>query len=110
MRIPGARTAIPAADSSAALPHFEASLRFETDCAEVHAARARLRAARRAPPGAVRASHVRGALNLPHGGIVASKLADYGPDALFATYCAGLHCNCAERGALRLAQPGRPSR
>ena len=40
MRIPGARTAIPAADSPAALPHFEASLRFETDCAEVHAARA----------------------------------------------------------------------
>ncbi|WP_233805978.1 rhodanese-like domain-containing protein [Paraburkholderia sp. HP33-1] len=109
---PNAVTAIPAADSATALAHFHASLRFETDCADVHAALAS------GAPGFVlldvRSSalfaqgHVPGALNLPHGKIVASKLAAYAPDTLFVTYCAGPHCNGAARGALRLAQLGRP--
>ncbi|KXU83395.1 rhodanese [Paraburkholderia monticola] len=109
---PNAVTAIPAADSAAALEHFHASLRFETDCADVHAALAS------GAPGFVlldvrsptlfAQGHVPGALNLPHGKIVASKLAAYAPDTLFVTYCAGPHCNGAARGALRLAQLGRP--
>jgi rhodanese-related sulfurtransferase len=52
--------------------------------------------------------HVPGAINLPHGKIVASKLVDYPDDTLFVTYCAGPHCNGATRGAIRLAQLGRP--
>ena len=31
-------SAVPAADSAAALVHFSTSLSFETDCADVHAA------------------------------------------------------------------------
>jgi rhodanese-related sulfurtransferase len=33
---------------------------------------------------------------------------EYPDDILFITYCAGPHCNGATRGALRLAQLGRP--
>ncbi|WP_144151465.1 rhodanese-like domain-containing protein [Paraburkholderia sp. BCC1885] len=105
-------TAIPAADSEAALAHFQASLQFETDCSDVASALAS------GTPGFVLldvrspalfdAGHVAGALNLPHGKIVASKLAEYPLDTLFVTYCAGPHCNGAARGALRLAQLGRP--
>ncbi len=105
-------TAIAAADSAAAVAHFQASLQFETDCADVSAALAS------GTPGFVlldvrspalfERGHVPGALNLPHGKIVASKLAAYSPDTLFVTYCAGPHCNGAARGALRLAQLGRP--
>jgi len=105
-------TAIPAADSTAALAHFHASLQFETDCSDVHAALAS------GTPGFVlldvrspalfAQGHVPGALNLPHGKIVASKLAGYPADTLFVTYCAGPHCNGAARGALRLAQLARP--
>jgi rhodanese-related sulfurtransferase len=105
-------TAIAAADSAAAVAHFQASLQFETDCADVSAALAS------GTPGFVlldvrspalfERGHVPGALNLPHGKIVASKLAAYPPDTLFVTYCAGPHCNGAARGALRLAQLGRP--
>ncbi|ALL69306.1 Rhodanese-related sulfurtransferase [Paraburkholderia caribensis MBA4] len=107
-------TAVAAADSTAALAHFTASLAFETDCADVHAALS-------GDPGAtdfvlldVRSpamfaqGHVPGAVSLPHGKIVASKLVDYPPDTLFVTYCAGPHCNGATRGAIRLAQLGRP--
>ena len=105
-------TAIPAADSAAALAHFHASLQFETDCSDVHTA------LESGAPGFVlldvrspalfAQGHVPGALNLPHGKIVESKLTDYPMDTLFVTYCAGPHCNGATRGALRLAQLGRP--
>jgi rhodanese-related sulfurtransferase len=105
-------TAIPAADSAAALAHFHASLQFETDCSDVASALAS------GTPGFVlldvrspvlfAQGHVPGALSLPHGKIIASKLAAYPQDTLFVTYCAGPHCNGAARGALRLAQLGRP--
>jgi rhodanese-related sulfurtransferase len=103
--------AIPAANSAAALAHFHGSLQFETDCSDVASALAS------GEPGFVlldvrgpalfAQGHVPGALNLPHGKIIASKLAAYPADTLFVTYCAGPHCNGAARGALRLAQLGR---
>lgn len=105
-------TAIPAAPSSLALEHFEAEFTFETDCWDVHAA---------AQSGGfdfvlldVRShqlydeGHVPGAVSLPHGKIIASKLEGYPADTLFVTYCAGPHCNGAARAAVRLAKLGRP--
>lgn len=112
MSTTNAVTSIPAADSAAALAHFRAALQFETDCSDVASA-----LASGAPgfvlldvrsPALFAQSHVPGALNLPHGKIVESKLLSYPADALFVTYCAGPHCNGATRGALRLAQLGRP--
>ncbi|WP_321845671.1 rhodanese-like domain-containing protein [Paraburkholderia bannensis] len=104
---------VPAAPSAQALAHFSASLSFETDCADVRAAFAAA-----TPPDFVlldvrgpalfARGHVPGAVNLPHGKIVESKLADYPADTLFITYCAGPHCNGATRGAIRLAKLGRP--
>jgi len=107
-------TAVAAAGSAASLAHFEASLAFETDCADVHMAMAQgpnaidfvLLDVR--SPSMFAQGHVPGAMSLPHGKIVASKLAGYPPDTVFVTYCAGPHCNGATRGAIRLAQLGRP--
>ena len=105
-------TAIPAADSAAAYAHYQASLQFETDCSDVGSALTSgtpgfaLLDVR--SPALFAQGHVPGAINLPHGKIVASKLVDYPPDTLFVTYCAGPHCNGATRGAVRLAQLGRP--
>lgn len=105
-------TSVPAADSVTARVHFSAALQFETDCWDVSDALAS------GTPGFVlldvrgpalfARGHVPGAVNLPHGKIVASKLAQYPSDTLFVTYCAGPHCNGATRGALRLAELGRP--
>lgn len=112
MSTPNAVTAIPAADSAAATAHFQAELRFETDCSDVASA-----LASHSPgfvlldvrsPTLFAQGHVPGAINLPHGKIVESKLVNYPADTLFVTYCAGPHCNGATRGALRLAQLGRP--
>jgi len=104
---------IPAAESTDALAHFTASLRFETDCVDVHSAITGSEPADFVlldvrSPALYASGHLPGAVNLPHGKIVASKLAAYPDETLFVTYCAGPHCNGATRGAIRLAQLGRP--
>ena len=105
-------TAIPAASSEEALTHFEQSFAYETDCWDVH------EALKSDDPGFVlldvrgpqlfAAGHVPGAIHLPHGKIIGSKMAEWPTDTLFVTYCAGPHCNGAARGAAKLARLGRP--
>ncbi|HEY0011758.1 MAG TPA: rhodanese-like domain-containing protein [Allosphingosinicella sp.] len=110
--MPSYVTQSPAAASAVALDHFERRLGFETDCWDVHesiAAGARdfvvldVRG-----PNAFARGHVPGAVHLPHWEIDAERLRPYGEDTLFVVYCAGPHCNGANRGAVRLAQLGRP--
>lgn len=104
-------TAIPAAASRDARQHFAAQFGYETDCWDVHEAMGKgadfvLLDVR--SPSMYAKGHVPGAINLPHGKIIASKMAHWSDDTLFVTYCAGPHCNGAARGALRLADLGRP--
>lgn len=105
-------TTVPAADSPAALQHFESSLRFETDCWDVHEAITRgepdfVLVDVRGPEDYAR-GHVPRAIHLPHRKIVAAKVAQFPPETLFVTYCAGPHCNGAHRGAIAFARLGRP--
>src|SRR2546423_196211 len=103
---------VAAADSSTARAHFEALLGFETDCWDVH------KAFESGEPGFtlldVRSpdqfheGHVPGAVNLPHARLTERNLAGYSSDTLFVVYCAGPHCNGADKAALRLARLGRP--
>ncbi len=102
---------IPPAAPEAALRHFSARLALETDCWDVHEAMASgpdfvLLDVR--GPALFAAGHVPGAINLPHGKITLSKLTDYPPGTSFVVYCAGPHCNGADRAAVRLAKLGRP--
>lgn len=105
-------TQIPAAPSGEALKHFERALRLETDCWDVHDALLSgdpgfvLLDVRH--PGLYILGHVPGAILMPHGKIVESTMKRWSADTLFVVYCAGPHCNGAHRGALRLAQLGRP--
>lgn len=105
-------TAVPAAPADVAYTHFHQELMFETDCADVQEAMGT------ADPGFVlvdargpahfAAGHVPGAVNIPHGKIIESKLAAYPMDTLFVVYCDGPHCNGATRAAVRLSSLGRP--
>jgi rhodanese-related sulfurtransferase len=105
------------ADATAAPPavaaeHFARRLALETDCADVHAASGSgepgfvLLDVR--GPSAYARAHVPGAVNLPHREITAERLAAWPAGTLFVVYCAGPHCNGADRAALRLARLGRP--
>jgi rhodanese-related sulfurtransferase len=59
-------------------------------------------------PAAFARGHVPGARNLPHREITAERLAEWPAGTLFVVYCAGPHCNGADKAALRLAEHGRP--
>jgi rhodanese-related sulfurtransferase len=110
--MPNAVTQIAAARSETAAAHFESLFTFETDCWDTHDAM------HRGAPGFILLDvrspaefdkgHVPGAVNLPHGKIIASRMSDYPKSTLFVTYCAGPHCNGAARAAARLARLGYP--
>ena len=97
------------ADPAAALIHFERRLGVETDCSDVHAA---LQGAVDfvlvdvRGPKLLAAGHVSGAVNIPHRTMTAERMAQYPPDTAFVVYCAGPHCNGANKGAIRLARLG----
>lgn len=105
-------SAIPAASSDAAERHFAQLLTLESDCWDVHAAMERgshtfvLLDVR--GPEAFERGHVPGAMNLPHARIIERNVAKWPKETLFVVYCAGPHCNGADRAALRLARLGRP--
>lgn len=109
---PNAVTEIPAAPSSAALSHFSSLLEFETDCWDTNAAMAT------GTPGFVLldvrgkggfdAGHVPGAVHFPHLELLEENLVDYPQDTLFVVYCAGPHCNGADKAGVALAKLGRP--
>ncbi|HZG31295.1 MAG TPA: rhodanese-like domain-containing protein [Ensifer sp.] len=104
---------IPAAASVDAERHFAAKFSFEADCWDVHAAMQSGEACDFVlldvrSPDFYRRSHVPGALSLPHGKMTANRMAQWPQDTLFVVYCAGPHCNGADRAALRLARLGRP--
>ena len=98
---------VPAAPSAIALMHFSNRLTFETDCSDVHASQQAgaldfvLLDVR--GPQAFERGHVPGAINIPGRQISAERLAGYARDTLFVVYCAGPHCNGANKAAVKLA-------
>jgi len=112
IRIKNEVTRTPAAPSELAAEHFEWRLQLETDCWDVHATQdlddrgfvlfdVRSREL-------YDAGHLPGAVHQPHWEIDEQRLAAYPPETLFVVYCAGPHCNGAQKAALKLARLGRP--
>lgn len=103
-------TECPAAAPNAALLHFEARLSFETDCWDVYDSIKRgnqdfvlvdVRGAE-----AFRKTRVPGAVNIPHRTMTKDRMAEFPRNTLFVVYCAGPHCNGANKAAIRLARLG----
>ncbi len=105
-------TRIAPASSTEAEAHFSKRLTLETDCWDVHHAltngatdfvlldvRGR---------DAYTAGHVPGAVSMPHAEIDADRMGAWPAGTVFVVYCAGPHCNGANKAALRLASLGRP--
>ena len=105
-------TATPPADAEDAFRHFASLLAFETDCWDVHAdidsGDGAFVVLDVRSPDLYAEGHVPTSVNLPHARINERNLASYAPDTVFVVYCAGPHCNGADKAALRLAELGRP--
>ena len=110
--MPNNVTQIAPASAADADAHFSRRLAFETDCWDVHDALSNgardfvvLDVRGRA---AYAAGHVPGAISLPHTEIDERRMDGWPADTLFVVYCAGPHCNGANKAAVRLARLGRP--
>ena len=105
-------TDVPAANPAAALEHFSALLTFETDCWDVHFALEQghegFTVLDVRSPALFAEGHIDGAVSLPHGRINERNLASFPADTTFVVYCAGPHCNGADRAAVALSRLGRP--
>jgi rhodanese-related sulfurtransferase len=106
-------TDYPAAAPEIAAAHFLQRLSLETDCDDVHSAMKEqdmdfvlLHVV--GSPDAFARRHISGALHLPHREISGERMSQWPADTLFVVYCAGPHCNGADRAALKLARLGRP--
>jgi rhodanese-related sulfurtransferase len=109
--MPNPVTEMPVAAPAEAAAHFARKLLFETDCDDVHTAM------ESGEPGfvlldvrgprAFARGHVPAALNLPRREIAPDRLAAWPREALFVVYCAGPHCNGADKAAAELARLGR---
>ncbi|RXJ19549.1 rhodanese-like domain-containing protein [Lelliottia nimipressuralis] len=106
-------TEFPAADPQESVAHFLRRLSVETDCADVHHAIANhqqdfvlLHVVGRPEQFARR--HLPGAIHLPWSAMNAETMAQWPQDTLFVVYCAGPHCNGADRAALKLSRLGLP--
>ncbi|MBB3134347.1 rhodanese-related sulfurtransferase [Rhizobium pisi] len=101
---------IPAAEPDIAAAHYAAKLAFETDCSDVHAAFAACKSdfvlLDVRSPALFAQSHIPCAINLPHGKMTAHRMSEWARDTLFVVYCAGPHCNGADKAAFRLAKLG----
>jgi len=99
-------------DGMDAVTHFERLLEFETDCWDTHHAITTgsqdfvLLDVR--SPELYAEGHLPTAFSLPHGRIVERNLEQWPAGQRFVVYCAGPHCNGADKAALRLARLGRP--
>jgi rhodanese-related sulfurtransferase len=101
-----------AANSQSALQHFQSLLEFETDCWDVHHAISNnqkdfvlldVRCAQAYDQG-----HVASSIHLPYTQINEQIMQQYPRDTLFVVYCAGPHCNAADKAAVKLAKLDRP--
>jgi rhodanese-related sulfurtransferase len=99
------------ADPATALAHFERRLGVETDCSDVHDSlkgEADFVLVDVRGPKLFAAGHVPGAVNIPHKTMTAERMAAYPISTRFVVYCAGPHCNGANKAAIRLAHLGYP--
>lgn len=106
-------TEYPAAEPATASKHFLSRLSLETDCADVYES---MKTGDQdfvllhvvGNPGTFAHRHIPGAVHLPHTLITAERMAEWPASTLFVVYCAGPHCNGADRAALKLATLGLP--
>ena len=112
--MPSHVTATPPAPPSEAAEHFARKLGLETDCWDVHESLKAARPISCCSTCAARPPTPRGMCPAPSACRIARSTAErmmaWPHDTVFVVYCAGPHCNGADKAALKLAHLGRPAK
>lgn len=112
INMPSAVSRPAGANSQTALEHFQSLLEFETDCWDTHHAISNNRKdfvlLDVRGTEAYGEGHLPTSINIPHPKINEASLENYPKDTLFVVYCAGPHCNGADKAAIKLAKLNRP--
>jgi rhodanese-related sulfurtransferase len=99
-----------AAKPPEAARHFADRLAFETDPSDLHhdldLGLQDVVAVDTRSQVAYLASHIPGAVSLPHASITASSTGHLSKERVYVTYCWGPGCNASTKGALRLSSMG----
>ena len=105
-------TRVIPATAEDAITHFSNLLAYETDCWDVNHAitndRQDFILLDVRGEALFQEGHLPCSVNFPHPRISADSLAQYPTETVFVVYCAGPHCNGADKAALKLAKLGRP--
>ena len=104
-------TEIPGAPAEVVIDHFSKRLSVETDCWDVFASMEKgeqdfvlLHVV--GSPEVFAKRYIPGAIHLRHADMTQERMDAWPEDTLFVVYCAGPHCNGADRAALNLARLG----
>ena len=101
-----------AAPCESAAVYYQSLLEYETDCWDVHHAISNNRKdfvlLDVRGDESYQAGHLPEAVSFLHTRLNEKSLSEYATDTLFVVYCAGPHCNGADKAALRMAKLGRP--
>jgi len=99
-------------NSERSLAYFKSLLEFETDCWDVHHATENNRKdfvlLDVRSEELYKQGHVTGAVSFPHHKLNEKNLTEHDQTTLFVVYCAGPHCNGADKAAIKLAKLNRP--
>ena len=95
--------------TTAQIKHYESKLAFETDPSDLFEAMSMGETiipvdVRR--PAAFAKERIPGAINIPHRTINSVNIKLLRKDMVYVTYCDGIGCNAATKGALKLASLG----
>lgn len=92
--------------TAAQIKHYESKLAFETDPSDLFEAMNTgemiIPVDVRRPPAFAK-ERIPGAINIPHRTINSENTKSLRKDVVYVTYCDGIGCNAATRGALKLA-------
>ncbi len=105
-------TRVPAANTDDAIAHFEKRLTFETDCWDVHHdiehSVGDFVVLDVRSPALFLEGHVPTSESLPHPKISEGTLPPLPSGGIYVVYCAGPHCNGANKAAIKIAKLGLP--
>ncbi|MCH6258153.1 rhodanese-like domain-containing protein [Puniceicoccaceae bacterium K14] len=91
------------------IKHYQDKLRYEIDSWDLYSSKDQgqpITVIDARAKDAFKASHIPGAINLPHREMSETTTSNLSKEILYVTYCDGIGCNASTKGALKMSELG----